>query len=96
MSAEDFAEWRAASVRAYAADKVRVGAWPPEEAEARSEREFAQLLPDGQATPDHEVRAIVDETGTQVGVLWFGPTRGGAPGEVFIWDIEIDPAFRGR
>ncbi|MEO5917950.1 MAG: GNAT family N-acetyltransferase [Candidatus Limnocylindrales bacterium] len=96
MSAEAFAVWRASSIRAYAADKVRVRAWSADEADARAEREFRQLLPDGQATPNHEIRAIVDQAGTQVGVLWFGPTRGGGPGELFIWDIEVDPALRGR
>lgn len=96
MTAETFAQWRAGSVRAYAADKVRVGAWPADGAEARSEREFAELLPQGLATPGHELRSIVSESGEVVGALWFGPVRTADPGTCFIWDIEVAEEARGH
>ena len=51
MSLEAWEQWRSTAVRGYAADKVRVGTWPVEGAEARSDREFADLLPQGLATP---------------------------------------------
>ncbi|MDH4141183.1 MAG: GNAT family N-acetyltransferase [Chloroflexota bacterium] len=96
MTPSAFEQWRSASVRGYAADKVRVGAWPADEAQARSERAFSELLPEGQATPGQEIRSIVDPAGEVVGVVWFGPTGAIGSGEAFIWDIEIHERYRGR
>jgi ribosomal protein S18 acetylase RimI-like enzyme len=96
MSLEAWEQWRAAAVRGYAADKVRVGTWPAEGAEARSEREFADLLPQGLATPGHELRSIVSEAGEVVGTLWFGPLRDASQCTCFIWDIEVLAEVRGR
>jgi len=81
MPADVWNAWRAASIRAYASDMVRVGAWPAEDAEARATSLFARLVPDGQATAGHEFRSIVNEAG-----------RGAA----FLWDIVVDPEHRGR
>jgi ribosomal protein S18 acetylase RimI-like enzyme len=96
MSPETFAHWRATSVRSYAADKVRVGTWPAEGAEARAEQEFTSLLPDGLETPDHDLRSIVNESGDVVGMLWFGPLREGGRSTCFIWDIEVAEEARGH
>ena len=96
MSVEAWEHWRAGAVRSYAKDKVRVGAWSADEAEERSEREFAQLLPDGLATPGHDLRSIVNEAGKVVGALWFGPLNEIGRGMCFIWDIEVVEAARGH
>ncbi|MCJ7712806.1 MAG: GNAT family N-acetyltransferase [Chloroflexi bacterium] len=96
MSVETWEQWRVASVRGYAADKVRVGAWPAEGAEARADREFTELLPQGLDTPDHELRSIVNESGEVVGTLWFGPLRERSRSTCFIWDIEVVAEARGR
>jgi len=96
ISPEAFERWRTVAIRGYAADKVRVGAWPAEGAEERSERDFATLLPDGLATPGHHFRSIVNDAGVAVGVLWFGPLREIGRGMCFIWDIEVDAKARGR
>jgi hypothetical protein len=73
MTQETWEAYRIGAIRDYAESKVRTGAWPAEGAVERSEREFSELLPDGVATPGHDVRSIVDETGAIVGTLWFGP-----------------------
>lgn len=96
MTPEKWERWRVAAIRAYASDKARVGAWPAEEAEARSAAEFARLLPEGQATIGHEFRHIVDDAGAIVGVLWLAPLGEVGHGTAFIYDIEIDEPFRGR
>ena len=96
MSLAAWEQWRAGAVRGYAADKVRVGTWPAEGAEERSEREFASLLPEGLATPGHHLRSIVNEAGEVVGVLWFGPLHDDGSGTCFIWDIEVHAEARGR
>ncbi len=91
-----YVRWRERAIVGYAADKVRVGAWPADEAEALARHEFEVLLPDGPLTTSHDLREIVTAAGEAVGVLWFGPVRDGEPRKAFIWDIEIDPDARGR
>ncbi len=96
MTGEAWARWRSGSVRSYALDKVRAGAWPADGAEERSEREFAHLLPNGLATPGHDLRSIVNDAGEIVGALWFGPIDEIGRGMCFIWDLEIHETARGR
>jgi GNAT superfamily N-acetyltransferase len=96
MTQAGWERWLADAIRGYAADKVRVGAWPARDAEARSAREFADLLPDGRDTPGHDLRSIVNEAGEPVGVLWFAPADGLSGNVAFIYDLEIEAAFRGR
>jgi len=96
MTAEAWERWRSDSIVGYAADKVRVGAWPADGAEARAAAEFVSILPDGQSTPGHHFRSVVNEHDEPVGVLWFAPTQGSTRQAVFIWDIVIFEAFRGR
>lgn len=75
--------WRIASVAAYAADMVRVGAWAPESAEGRAVSEFARIVPDGRQTAGHEFRSIVTPAGEVVGALWFARDERGR-GTAFI------------
>jgi len=96
MDAAAWQAWRAGTLRGYALDKVRVGAWPAEGAEARASAELARMLPDGQATPGHEFRSIVNEAGEPVGALWFGPDEEIGRGAAFLLDIEIRAEHRGR
>jgi ribosomal protein S18 acetylase RimI-like enzyme len=96
MSPVAYERWLSGAIRGYAADKVRVGTWTEDEAEARAEREFAMILPDGLATPGHRLCSIVSETGENVGILWFGPLHDIGRGTCFIWDIEIAEEARGR
>ena len=96
MTAEAWDTWHLSAVRDYAADKVRAGTWIADEAQARSAAEFARLLPDGLATPGHEVRSIVTENGEVVGTLWFAPLRDIGTGECFIYDIVVNEDARGR
>lgn len=96
MRPDAYERWVQRAIVGYAGDKVRVGAWPADGAEARSAREFASLLPQGLATPGHFLREVIAPDGEAVGVLWFGPLTDDVPGVAFIWDIEIDEAARGR
>ena len=96
MPRDTWERWRAASIRGYARDMVRVGAWPAEGAEERAAVEFARLVPNGLATPGHEFWSILNEAGETVGAIWFGPETEIGHGTGFIWDIAIDEDHRGR
>jgi ribosomal protein S18 acetylase RimI-like enzyme len=96
MAATEWAAWRERAIEAYAADMVRVGAWPKDSATARAAAEFASLSPAGQATPGHEFRSIVSGAGETVGAVWFAPNEAIGRGSLFLWDIAISAAFRGH
>jgi len=96
MSPEIWMRWRATTIAGHAHDQIRIGAWPAEGAEARAAAVLAVLLPDGQATTDHQFKSILNEDGLVVGALWFAPDRGDGRRAIFIWDIVIAEDFRGR
>lgn len=94
MSPERYVTWHAYSVAAYAEEHVRAGNWSEDEALARSEAQFNELLTDGLDTPGHWLWSVVDPAGEEVGVLWLA--RGRRDGHAFIYDIEMNPARRGE
>jgi ribosomal protein S18 acetylase RimI-like enzyme len=96
MKPDAWETWRLGSIRAYAADMVRIGTWRPEEAMERAEALFAKLVPDGRRTAGHEFRSIVNQAGESVGAVWFAAEAEIGHGAAFIWDIAIDPNHRGR
>ena len=87
--------WLRRLVPEYAADMARAGHWTAEEALERAQRQTAELLPEGRATPGHLIWAITDEAGAAAGILWVA-TETGRPGRAFIYDIEIEPGRRGE
>lgn len=96
MSAAAWETWLGEAFRAYAGDKVRIGAWPADGAEAKARDEFARLVPGGRSTPGHEFRSIGNDAGETVGTLWVGPDEAIGQRSLFIWDIGIAAEFRGR
>ena len=89
-----YTAWRERSVRDYAAEHVRSGGWTAEEAPAKAEAQFAQILPDGRATKGQFLWTIRDAAGTDAGILWVGTER--RPGYAFIYEIEIAADRRGE
>ena len=96
MAAGEWAAWRHAAIEVYAADMVRVGAWPADGATARAAAEFERFAPNGRETPGHEFRSIVTGDGETVGAVWFAPDGTIGHGSLFLWDIAIGAPFRGR
>jgi ribosomal protein S18 acetylase RimI-like enzyme len=96
MTPEAWEAWRVGSIAGFAADMVRLGGWPADEAESRATAQLRLILPAGRDTPGHRFCAIVAEGGETVGHLWFGPQHGGDPAAAFIWDIAIVAASRGQ
>jgi ribosomal protein S18 acetylase RimI-like enzyme len=94
MTDAAYIAWRDRSVREYAAEHVRSGGWTAEEAPAKAEAQFVQILPDGLATPGQFLWTVRDSNGKDAGILWVGTER--RAGHAFIYDIEIDDARRGQ
>ncbi len=99
MTWDDFDLWSAHSVRGFAAQQVAAGLLAPPDAAAISEELFAELLPDGLATPTHLFWTVRGPTGDTAGYLWLRVRpAAGEPGEVeaYVFDVEIVPGARGR
>jgi len=95
MSGDYFAAWNARLVVEYAREKVEAGLWPEEHALELSRAEQAESLPDGRATPGHDLFVgVVD--GEVTGNLWLYTDPTQPVQSTYIYDIEILEAHRGR
>ena len=94
MTDAAYTAWRERSVREYAAEHVKSGNWTAAEAPANAEAQFAQILPDGMATPGQFLWTVRDSAGDDVGILWVGTER--RPGHAFIYDVEMATDRRGQ
>jgi ribosomal protein S18 acetylase RimI-like enzyme len=94
---DEFAEFLEQGRKQYADDVHRNGSMTPEAATAKAARDFAQLLPEGLATPGQTIAAIEEvETGERVGRLWFAKRELGGRTVSYLYDITIDEPHRGR
>lgn len=93
MTAEVYATWKDHSVVEYGKDIARGSGVSLAEASREAREQFAQLLPQGIDTPDHELWTLHDD-GAQVAILWVHIDRN--RGVVFIYDVEADAAKRGK
>lgn len=96
MSERAFRAFLHAAVENYAEENVSAGRWPAEGARERSQESFAQLLPQGPATPDHHLFEIVAGGESVVGSLWYGVYREGEQRQVHVYDVRVHPAHRRR
>jgi ribosomal protein S18 acetylase RimI-like enzyme len=90
-------EWDAFVPRAtafYVNDMVSAGI-DREVAEAKAERDFVTILPDGPETKDH-LFFVVEDQGEQAGYLWLAERKGEMGHHLFVYGIEIDESHRGR
>jgi ribosomal protein S18 acetylase RimI-like enzyme len=92
---DEFADFVAASKAGYAHDIAQHGGFSQEFARQKAEADFATILPAGLETAGHAI-FVLEADGARVGVLWVAEREVGARQVLFIYDIEIDPAFRGR
>jgi ribosomal protein S18 acetylase RimI-like enzyme len=95
MTEEEYVVWRERSEREYAAEIATSRDLEPAAAVAQSAGEFAQLLPDGLASPDmHLWTAMVgDET---VGIGWIELRQRASGVSAWIFDIRVDSERRGQ
>ena len=95
---DELADYVARGEVSYAGDMVAHAGIPEEAARAKSKHDWANLLPEGLASPGQHLFALEDKaTGERVGDLWFAE-RDSDFGDkaAFIYAIEIFEEFRGR
>ncbi len=97
MTGTEFDVYLARAVDNYAQEHVSAGNWLPEEAHQKSEQEFKQLLPAGVASKDQYLFSIEDvPSGLKIGMVWFAVNHRGPSLTAFIYDFNIDEAYRGK
>ncbi|MFJ8209169.1 GNAT family N-acetyltransferase [Streptomyces sp. NPDC096033] len=90
---EEYADWYAREEASYIGDIVRAGALTPQQAKEKSDRDFAEHLPQGYLTPGHAFYAL-EAGGEVVGSGWVN--HGFLPGVTFGFSLEVYEEHRGR
>lgn len=93
LTEEEYPGWFAAEEAAYIADIVRAGALTPEQAQEKSDQDFASHLPQGYRTPGHAFYAMEAEGGV-IGTGWVN--HGFLPGVTFGFSLEVHEEHRGK
>jgi ribosomal protein S18 acetylase RimI-like enzyme len=95
MTTAEFAALRDRLIPGYAADKIRAGEWPEDQAEALAAKQTAELLPEGPDTPGMLLLTADDPEGQPVGLVWVALDQP-REGEAWIYYIEVNPEHRGQ
>ena len=95
LRADEYPAFVATSKAGYAQAIEEQAGYTAEYARQRAEDDFANILPAGLATAGHAI-TVIEAEGEAVGRLWLAEREMGAQRVLFIYDIEIDEAFRGR
>ncbi|MGK9146841.1 GNAT family N-acetyltransferase [Plantibacter flavus] len=94
MPADRLRGWMLAANAQYRLERIEAGE-SEVEATAKAAQSLADTFPAGRLQVGHLVFEVrLDDAA--VGVLWIGPRSTVLPDEWWIWDVEIDEAFRGR
>jgi ribosomal protein S18 acetylase RimI-like enzyme len=96
MTAAEYAVWIEATTVMYAEDRATATGMSRDVSLENARAQIATLLPDGHATAGMYLLVILDDSGTDVGILWLGPHLDRPSDTLYIWDITIDEGFRGR
>jgi ribosomal protein S18 acetylase RimI-like enzyme len=94
MRADEFDAFLEQTKRGYADDMIRAGI-TREDAEAKSERDHAHLLPNGLESKDHSLY-VVEADGTRAGHLWLAERTGDFGRQLFVYGVDVDERHRGR
>lgn len=84
------------TVPTYAAEGALATGMSEEDALAKAREQFRRLLPDGVHTAGQHFKRVHDADGAEVGLLWYASRLDDEPACLFLYDIIIDEAQRGR
>jgi ribosomal protein S18 acetylase RimI-like enzyme len=94
MSDDEYSAFAARSIDDFSADLAQADSLPLEIVHRQTVELFANLLPQGRATPGHHFESVVVD-GRVVGQLWLGPDSQQSD-RAFVYDIQIDETDRGQ
>jgi GNAT superfamily N-acetyltransferase len=94
MTQSEYAVWLAATIPAYAADKVASGQRGEDPALELSKKEYGELLPQGPETPENHLFTILDREAVPVGVLWLAVKTKFNARIAFVLDVSVSEGRR--
>jgi ribosomal protein S18 acetylase RimI-like enzyme len=94
MTASEYEAWIGGALQSFAEERAAAVGIPLDVSLTRARVQLTGLLPEAHATPGMSLLVILDADGNDVGRMWLGadPDRADT---LFVWDISIDPKFRG-
>ena len=96
MSQAEFERYMDTAVEDYAQSRFKCGDCAIEEARAHAADDYRALLPDGLATADQSLFTLRAENGEAVGMAWLAMRERYATKTAYIYDVQVDPAHRGK
>ncbi|SCL67541.1 Acetyltransferase, GNAT family [Micromonospora peucetia] len=93
MTDEQYLRYRQQAETNYARNISDSGAMPVQEAQQKAQEEYAKLLPDGLATPDHHLWTAYDGD-DEVGMLWLHVEQKSDGAHAFGYDFEVRADLR--
>lgn len=92
MSESAFADYLAYAIPDFARDKVQAGQWAQDESLELSRAGYADMLPQGLATPDNFFYTLRDgATQADVGMLWFAVQQRAGQRIAYVYDVYVRP-----
>jgi ribosomal protein S18 acetylase RimI-like enzyme len=95
MTADEFPPFVAATKAEYAHDIEMHGGHTYEAALRKADEDMDAVLPNGLETAGHHI-FMVEADGEPIGRLWLAERALGGRQVLYIYDISIDPEFRGQ
>jgi ribosomal protein S18 acetylase RimI-like enzyme len=95
LRSDEYPSFVVASKAGYAQGIEEQAGYSADYARQKAEADFGGVLPAGLDTPGHGI-FVVEADGERVGLLWVADRELGARQVLYIYDIEIDEAHRGR
>lgn len=96
MNSTEFLAFRQLSVENGAVQFVEDFGGDLEVATQKTEEKFLSYLPEGLATSGNYFYLLKDQNLKSYGYLWFGERDGVKENKIFIFDIFVEPEFRGH
>jgi len=95
MRDDEFVAWLPRLRGSYAEDMVRHGGLSPEQAATKAAEDTARLFPGGRPSTEQFVH-VIEADGQPVGTLWLAERDDGPHRRLFVYELYVDEAHRGR
>jgi GNAT superfamily N-acetyltransferase len=95
MRDEEFAAWVPQMRESYAADMIEFAGMSPDRATAKAVEDVDRLLPGGRPSTGQAV-FVIEADGEGVGDLWLAERDDSLERSLFVYDVHVEEAHRGR
>jgi ribosomal protein S18 acetylase RimI-like enzyme len=95
MREDEFEDWLPRVRDGYADGMVEHGGMSESAARAKAAADTRMLFPDGKLVPEQAVY-VLEDGGARVGVLWVAEREIDGTPALWIYEIQVDEALRGR